>query len=1268
MGIAELYSKVDKAMGGILPGGVPPKPIGMTGMTMAEAKRAEANTMRNLNVTTVINPKDPNYKSDPSLTGYFEPKNMSVVNVRPYSPPGIFAVIGNTVLKNTGAYTTMGKDKSQNISQSHEFAHRLDIGGKFNSTIDFRNASGMDFSKLPKQYGASVLPYEARAFAYEKWVQNPEKFAKQYPKEAEVFAKAINYSHKTTLMENIGAIPSLIKTFVTGAKDVNRQVNELKPELWKAGDAVSQGGLSNLNQTVGEVKQGASNVAGGFWNSFFGGLKGGTGNVVANNNVRTQIVTLPSGDKAIVPAGASNVPVGATPSVNIPKSYTIPNYNLGIPNTRVSIQEIPKIYVPDNNFLTMSEKDFAFKQRGIDSYNTIAKLNNQLQGYNNRIDELSKNNVVGNTWVGSDRDYQRYQSEFDKYQQLAKIYQTELNKLQTFGGKVDDTGIYPPTVSVGIGKLSQDVAASEVINQNPFKKLVTTVSTAGGEVGGKLFSLPYKILPSPSDEKVMVEAGKSFGSAVGGIATFPIAVAGAGVSLYERRGDFFNGINRSGITGGVVNFVKNNPEDILILGSLGLMKGAKFAKSSSVSSYLLPKEIIRDVRTARYSKNVMDEGVYVPKATLNLGKDMTNLNIKERLKGVSEFSEIYPSVEKVGVIREKFKDTTFFRGKEGVGYGVYTPKGIYEFVDYGKYVKRTLQDNSGKGIVELWKVKGFGKGRVYSGKVNPPKDLGEGVTTNIAKDKTTVKFDEANPYDALNLKVKTGRRTESRKKVISREGDQQTTVLNELGATPKVNLNSLKVNIEQKSTTSKTSYKEKGIDIYQKEDYLFSDIMRAGPRKALVQFKNEKVNLIAKKESGQQIVYGNPNELDLALRQEKKIGELITKKISPKSGRQLLEASDSSLLYVYRDPKYNKEISPGIDKDFIKRLNQINKLSRQKELQNRLIKRAQEMKRQLEAKQRSINKVSQSGDQLIEQSYPTYVGGTNVAKVLEVPSTIYVRPVEEILRGPKSITIPNFATREQIITPTFKMGVTEKSLMTIPTEKTISPSIQLAEIKSELLLNRTEQLPKQEQELKQLLKNEQLYQLKTEQLYQLKNEQLLRNQQRQQQQQRQLQLQMPLQLQQRQLQQKSLQSPRQIQKPGKPIKPPFITSSNKKDSNRKAIKKPESFYVLTMKRKKPVLITSKPLSKQQALSFGVRYTKGTERATFRLVPTKKEAVRINIKPMTETEVMQMGYRVPVKKGKVIPTDLVFIQKRPTRMGTIKETKAIQSYKRGKTLW
>lgn len=130
-----------------------------------------------------------------------------------------------------------------------------------------------------------------------------------------------------------------------------------------------------------------------------------------------------------------------------------------------------------------------------------------------------------------------------------------------------------------------------------------------------------------------------------------------------------------------------------------------------------------------------------------------------------------------------------------------------------------------------------------------------------------------------------------------------------------------------------------------------------------------------------------------------------------------------------------------------------------------------------------------------------------------------------------------------------------------------------------------------------------------------------------------------------------------------------VQKKKKKFEQKKGKGREKGFLVFTFKNKKPVLISQKPLIKSQAIGLGVRYTKQTERASFKLVPTTQAPVRSDIKGLKEQEVWKLGYRRPVRKGKVQPFTDVFIQRRPTRMSNKREVKSIQSYLgRGKSLW
>jgi hypothetical protein len=139
------------------------------------------------------------------------------------------------------------------------------------------------------------------------------------------------------------------------------------------------------------------------------------------------------------------------------------------------------------------------------------------------------------------------------------------------------------------------------------------------------------------------------------------------------------------------------------------------------------------------------------------------------------------------------------------------------------------------------------------------------------------------------------------------------------------------------------------------------------------------------------------------------------------------------------------------------------------------------------------------------------------------------------------------------------------------------------------------------------------------------------------------------------------------------IPPGGRTSKGKKE---KSIRRTgvQGYLVFGKKFKKSVQVSQKPLIKSEALSLGLEFAKRTERATFSLVPTTEAPIRTNIRPVSEAEVWGAGFRPPVKKGKLQPKQLTYVQRRRTRMGTSLEVKAIQSYKgnpywkKGNTIW
>lgn len=134
-----------------------------------------------------------------------------------------------------------------------------------------------------------------------------------------------------------------------------------------------------------------------------------------------------------------------------------------------------------------------------------------------------------------------------------------------------------------------------------------------------------------------------------------------------------------------------------------------------------------------------------------------------------------------------------------------------------------------------------------------------------------------------------------------------------------------------------------------------------------------------------------------------------------------------------------------------------------------------------------------------------------------------------------------------------------------------------------------------------------------------------------------------------------------------PPQPPRESKEEKKKLLMKRRAAEQGYLVFTKKSKKPILISSAPLPKGEALYLGRKATKDSLRATFYLVPTRQKAVERNLPRITENDVFRSGYRLPIKKGRVQPDNLVFIQKRATRLGTRNERVSIQQARRN-SIW
>ncbi len=103
----------------------------------------------------------------------------------------------------------------------------------------------------------------------------------------------------------------------------------------------------------------------------------------------------------------------------------------------------------------------------------------------------------------------------------------------------------------------------------------------------------------------------------------------------------------------------------------------------------------------------------------------------------------------------------------------------------------------------------------------------------------------------------------------------------------------------------------------------------------------------------------------------------------------------------------------------------------------------------------------------------------------------------------------------------------------------------------------------------------------------------------------------------------------------------------------------KGFDVFVKRKGKFVKVSTKALPKALALKLGATETKQTLAATFKLEPSQKR-----VKPSKQQFTLGQEFRTfKVVKGKQIPLDNIFIQKRQFRLGTKSERKAIQRAKK-----
>ncbi len=477
--------------------------------------------------------------------------------------------------------------------------------------------------------------------------------------------------------------------------------------------------------------------------------------------------------------------------------------------------------------------------------------------------------------------------------------------------------------------------------------------------------------------------------------------------------------------------------------------------------------------------------------------DAATFEISTRPGGKVVKTKFEPTETLVGNVKETRKingvDKTFFGKGEITNTGEYT-----EVLNLGKNMKKiTIVDDTGEGIVRIIK-----DGEVIIEKpikINFANDLAN-VKPEIKIDKITIDQKSTPSKTILESKIKVNRGTVETFQVTDDAGNLIISDVKE-----DLTGSFVKGEFKRKAKIKKDPIT--GIFGVDEELTAFLDIIETGPRKSLLELKKGGESILIKKRVGQEIVFGADQPIDVIIRKSIKDKSLLKKAISPTVRREIQEGAERRVVagFVTPDPedilktkKAQEKLINLIKQDQKKELKLFDEaLKNKKELIKKSLKVTKEVKE--EVVERPLVSQFAGPSQTFADDVTTFI-------TEQVPTQVVVPPTQQFLTPtplPTPIQIP--------LVPTVKL--TPKSIplgglgpASLGILKTKQPELELQEeiplLQTDLQIEQRE-IQKTKIKLKQQLGLQQpllqqpkiLQQQKVLQQQQLKLQQKLRLQQ-----------------------------------------------------------------------------------------------------------------------------------------------------------------------------
>lgn len=463
----------------------------------------------------------------------------------------------------------------------------------------------------------------------------------------------------------------------------------------------------------------------------------------------------------------------------------------------------------------------------------------------------------------------------------------------------------------GLSKVLPEEGLYTIPAQNKTVYIQSTIGTTVKDLTtGK--DLPYFI---PKEIKIepttffSSKQGKAAGEFIGGTIPYLVPYLGEAVALSQID----LGIAESG---GLVPYIKEKPLEaagnIIFLGTEGALK----LKSKTFPS--TENRLLEDAPTIYKGQedltvNPIATKNEVPKVSFVKNIEETPIAfVKKANKGDLLELEYYPKDSTAINIFEERKVPLFQRtvsiSKEGIklspptkifeGQGIITPDFFYSETPYKikgvDYLKTIKTDNTGKGLANLYRLENDNWKLLSQQQVSPAEAQAQLNKLRTIKEVNQIEKNLFSKFIKKEVIV-------NGKKVTLYYDREGNLLVDELGrpTSPKT-LSSLKITGEETKTIERARNTKAGIFRTDVSNYFFSDVIGVDARKGLITYRNQEGKLVTRKlQTGQDILYGNPNEVDVTLRGEQ--GQQA-KAISPRISRITEEGAKTGFVEMRIPP------------------------------------------------------------------------------------------------------------------------------------------------------------------------------------------------------------------------------------------------------------------------------------------------------------------------------------------------------------------------------